>query len=147
MTCICLFIYEKNDELFCITIKCNRSYNLEKFIFRYIFSDDAQSVLSVKLDCSVHNTKSFLFVLDLGLICKSNTMSPFSEFGVHLVELTLDRNGPLPIRQLASVLLKQYVEAHWCTDSEKVRKLWFVVICQSLFVLIDRLVIDIDFSR
>ncbi|XP_063612464.1 importin-9-like isoform X2 [Penaeus indicus] len=43
------------------------------------------------------------------------------EFGVHLVELTLDRNGPLPIRQLASVLLKQYVEAHWCTDSEKFR--------------------------
>lgn len=46
--------------------------------------------------------------------------SYFTEFGVHLVELTLDRNGPLPIRQLASVLLKQYVEAHWCTNSEKV---------------------------
>ena len=43
-----------------------------------------------------------------------------AEFGIHLIELTLDRNGPLPIRQLASVLLKQYVEAHWCQDSEKV---------------------------
>ncbi|CAL4085549.1 unnamed protein product, partial [Meganyctiphanes norvegica] len=43
------------------------------------------------------------------------------EFGIHLIELTLDRNGPLPIRQLASVLLKQYVEAHWCQDSEKFR--------------------------
>ncbi|XP_050697373.1 importin-9-like isoform X2 [Eriocheir sinensis] len=43
------------------------------------------------------------------------------EFGVHLVELTLDRSGPLPIRQLASVLLKQYVEAHWSTESDKFR--------------------------
>ncbi|XP_045131067.1 importin-9-like [Portunus trituberculatus] len=43
------------------------------------------------------------------------------EFGVLLVELTLDRSGPLPIRQLASVLLKQYVEAHWCTESDKFR--------------------------
>lgn len=41
------------------------------------------------------------------------------EFGVHLTELTLDPNGHLPIRQLASVLLKQYVEAHWSSQSEK----------------------------
>ncbi|KAL4226818.1 Importin 9 [Mactra antiquata] len=41
------------------------------------------------------------------------------EFGVHLAELTVDPNGPLAIRQLASVLLKQYVEVHWCVHSEK----------------------------
>ena len=44
-----------------------------------------------------------------------------SEFGVHLAELTIDPNGPLAIRQLASVLLKQYVEAHWSHHSEKFR--------------------------
>ncbi|XP_060587837.1 importin-9-like [Ruditapes philippinarum] len=43
------------------------------------------------------------------------------EFGVHLAELTVDPNGPLAIRQLASVLLKQYVEVHWCIHSEKFR--------------------------
>ena len=43
------------------------------------------------------------------------------EFGVHLAELTVDPSGPLAIRQLASVLLKQYVEVHWCQQSEKFR--------------------------
>ncbi|KAH3881360.1 importin-9-like isoform X2 [Dreissena polymorpha] len=43
------------------------------------------------------------------------------EFGVHLAQLTVDRNGPLAIRQLASVLLKQYVEAHWSQQSDKFR--------------------------
>ncbi|KAK3102093.1 hypothetical protein FSP39_008660 [Pinctada imbricata] len=43
------------------------------------------------------------------------------EFGVHLAELTLDTQGPLAVRQLASVLLRQYVEAHWSSLSEKVR--------------------------
>ncbi|EDO29874.1 predicted protein, partial [Nematostella vectensis] len=41
------------------------------------------------------------------------------EFGVHLAELAIDTEGALAIRQLASVILKQYVEAHWCCDSEK----------------------------
>ncbi|XP_029213393.2 importin-9-like isoform X4 [Acropora millepora] len=41
------------------------------------------------------------------------------EFGVHLAELTVDREGALAIRQLASVVLKQYVEAHWTIHSEK----------------------------
>ena len=45
----------------------------------------------------------------------------FSEFGVHLAELTVDPQGALAIRQLASVLLKQYVEAHWSQHSEKFR--------------------------
>lgn len=33
----------------------------------------------------------------------------------------MDTQGSLSIRQLASVLLKQYVEAHWCQHSEKFR--------------------------
>ncbi|KAM6977557.1 importin-9 [Aplochiton taeniatus] len=43
------------------------------------------------------------------------------EFGVHLAELTVDPQGALAIRQLASVILKQYVETHWCSQSEKYR--------------------------
>ncbi|KAJ7325726.1 Importin 9 [Desmophyllum pertusum] len=43
------------------------------------------------------------------------------EFGVHLAELTIDREGALAIRQLASVILKQYVEAHWTLHGEKFR--------------------------
>ncbi|XP_014669041.1 PREDICTED: importin-9-like [Priapulus caudatus] len=43
------------------------------------------------------------------------------EFGVHLSEFTVDPNGPLAIRQLSSVLLKQYVEVHWSVHSEKFR--------------------------
>ncbi|XP_013378770.1 importin-9 isoform X2 [Lingula anatina] len=43
------------------------------------------------------------------------------EFGVHLAEFTVDPNGALAIRQLASVLLKQYVETHWSQHSEKFR--------------------------
>ncbi|OXU19363.1 hypothetical protein TSAR_015966 [Trichomalopsis sarcophagae] len=41
------------------------------------------------------------------------------EFGVHLTEFVVDPNGPLAIRQLASVLLKQYVENHWSPLAEK----------------------------
>ncbi|KAK7789846.1 hypothetical protein R5R35_003757 [Gryllus longicercus] len=43
------------------------------------------------------------------------------DFGVHLAEFTLDPNGALAVRQLASVLLKQYVESHWSHISEKFR--------------------------
>ena len=43
------------------------------------------------------------------------------EFGVHLTEFVVDPNSMLPIRQLASVLLKQYVETHWCSVAEKFR--------------------------
>lgn len=41
---------------------------------------------------------------------------------MHLAELTLNPEGPLAIRQLASVLLRQYVEAHWSPLSEKFRQ-------------------------
>ncbi|XP_015173193.1 PREDICTED: importin-9 [Polistes dominula] len=43
------------------------------------------------------------------------------EFGIHLTEFVIDPNGHLPIRQLASILLKQYVEAHWNLLAEKFR--------------------------
>lgn len=43
------------------------------------------------------------------------------EFGVYLAELTVDPNEALAIRQLASVLLKQYVEAHWSNQSSRFR--------------------------
>ena len=35
------------------------------------------------------------------------------EYGVYLCELTLNPQGLLPVRQLAAVLLKQYIDAHW----------------------------------
>lgn len=43
------------------------------------------------------------------------------EFGIHLTEFVIDPNGHLPIRQLASILLKQYVETHWSSMAEKFR--------------------------
>ncbi|XP_077981531.1 importin-9-like [Glandiceps talaboti] len=43
------------------------------------------------------------------------------EFGIHLAEFTVDPQGALAIRQLASVVLKQYVEAHWSEHSDKFR--------------------------
>lgn len=36
-----------------------------------------------------------------------------------LAELVIDPSGPLAIRQLSSIVLKQYVEAHWTSVSEK----------------------------
>ena len=67
----------------------------------------------------------------------------FSEFGVHLVELTLDRNGTLPIRQLSSVLLKQYVEAHWSQDSDKVRFNFLKCFSENFFLIKENLFLKI----
>lgn len=44
------------------------------------------------------------------------------DFCVHLAELTVDPQSPFAIRQLASVLLKQYVDTHWSRNSEKFRQ-------------------------
>ena len=41
------------------------------------------------------------------------------EYGIFLTELTLDSNGQFALRQMAGVLLKQYVDAHWCIDADK----------------------------
>ena len=43
----------------------------------------------------------------------------FTEFGVALTELTLEQDGVLQIRQMAALLLKQYVDTHWTSLSEK----------------------------
>ena len=62
------------------------------------------------------------------------------EFGLHLAELTLQvsiqldplqispnwsfkRDGALPVRQLASVLLKQYIDVHWSPDAARCQPL------------------------
>jgi len=41
------------------------------------------------------------------------------EYGVALTELTLSHDGVLQIRQMAALLLKQYVDTHWSASSEK----------------------------
>ena len=41
------------------------------------------------------------------------------DFGVCLAELAVDSHADFAIRQLASLVLKQYVETHWCQISEK----------------------------
>jgi len=43
------------------------------------------------------------------------------DFGVLLVQMTLDNNCTLAIRQLAAVLLRQYINCHWSQDAEKFR--------------------------
>ena len=45
-----------------------------------------------------------------------------SEYGVHLTEITLDVNGPVALRQMSALLLKQYVDAHWSCDAEKFKE-------------------------
>lgn len=42
-----------------------------------------------------------------------------AEYGVHLAEITLDAALDWPIRQLAAVLLKQFIESHWSVNREK----------------------------
>jgi len=36
-----------------------------------------------------------------------------SDYGLYLTEIALDQNIEWPVRQLASVLLKQFVNSHW----------------------------------
>ena len=38
---------------------------------------------------------------------------------MHLAEFTVDPQMALAVRQLASVLLRHYVEAHWSQHAEK----------------------------
>ena len=42
-----------------------------------------------------------------------------AEYGRHLSELTVDVQCALPMRQLASVMLRQYVDTHWTPASDK----------------------------
>lgn len=52
---------------------------------------------------------------------KIQALEVTEEFGICLTEFVVNPNGPLAIRQLASVLLKQYVETHWTIHAEKYR--------------------------
>ncbi|EDV24941.1 uncharacterized protein TRIADDRAFT_56375 [Trichoplax adhaerens] len=48
-----------------------------------------------------------------------NVIEMTPEFGVYLTDIIIDQNNFLPIRQLAAVVLKQYVQTHWSTTSDK----------------------------
>jgi len=43
------------------------------------------------------------------------------DYGVYLTELTLDCSGQVAVRQLAAVMLKQYIDCHWSQESDKFR--------------------------
>jgi importin-9 len=40
----------------------------------------------------------------------------FSDYGIILAEFALDEQLDIGIRTLASVMLKKYVDEHWCND-------------------------------
>lgn len=42
-----------------------------------------------------------------------------TEYGVILTEVTLSPHESPPVRQMTAVLLKQYVDTHWCCDADK----------------------------
>jgi len=44
------------------------------------------------------------------------------EYGVHLTEITLEMEGPLALRQMSALLLKQYVDSHWSIDADKFKE-------------------------
>ena len=44
---------------------------------------------------------------------------PFLDYGVLLTELTLQPDGSPPLRQMAALLLKKYVDTHWYPEAEK----------------------------
>ena len=44
------------------------------------------------------------------------------EYGIFLTELALDGRGQFSVRQMAGVLLKQYVDSHWSVDAEKFKE-------------------------
>ena len=45
------------------------------------------------------------------------------EFGVCLTEVVLDTGGGLGLRQLAAVMLKQYIDVHWSPDAARCQPL------------------------
>lgn len=55
----------------------------------------------------------------LKIMSNFSYLSIFAEYGVALTELTLEQNGILQVRQMSSLLLKQYVDTHWTSCSEK----------------------------
>ena len=41
------------------------------------------------------------------------------DYGLVLTEICIDVNESVAMKQLAAVLLRQYVDVHWCEDAEK----------------------------
>ena len=51
--------------------------------------------------------------------CEGLILIFLSEYGVLLTELTLQPESSPPLRQMAALLLKKYVDTHWSSDSDK----------------------------
>ncbi|XP_018022824.1 importin-9 [Hyalella azteca] len=82
-------------------------------------SSDCTGNLKEALIDTLHNVLSPQSSIRLEAEQQIKVFQVTEEFGVHLAEVALDRNGNLAVRQLASVLLQQYVEAHWYEGSQK----------------------------
>lgn len=39
----------------------------------------------------------------------------FTEYGIHLIEISLQKDISFIVRQMSSVVLKQYIDSHWVT--------------------------------
>ncbi|XP_026471318.1 importin-9-like [Ctenocephalides felis] len=54
--------------------------------------------------------------------CNLETLEYTEEFGIFLTSLTMDKSENLGFRQLAAVILNQYIESHWTPLSDKFRE-------------------------
>lgn len=92
-----------------------------QFPFRTMITSDVQDSLKEALYETLTGILSPHYETRKAAEERIQALEVTEEFGVHLTEFVVDSNGHLPIRQLASVLLKQYVETHWCSLAEKFR--------------------------
>ena len=53
------------------------------------------------------------------LSCKTAYYDIIVDYGLVLTEICIDANESVAMKQLAAVLLRQYVDIHWCEDAEK----------------------------
>ena len=94
----------------------------------------SQGFINYSRSCEPNPIRSALAEVILGLISATElsarrvfeqqleALQVTEEYGIFLTELTLDGNGQLAMRQMAGVLLKQYVDAHWCIDANKFKE-------------------------
>ena len=94
----------------------------------------SQGFINYSSSCEPNPIRSALAEVILGLISATElaarrvfeqqleALQVTEEYGIFLTELTLDGNGQLAMRQMAGVLLKQYVDAHWCIDANKFKE-------------------------
>ena len=61
----------------------------------------------------------YLYKFEIHIKTYVNTNYCCTEYGIHLTQCSLDQDGAQAVRQLCSVLLKQYVESHWTQYSPK----------------------------